>query len=109
MMIDSTVDPFINAYRDSLDRQRDLAMQNLDAQRRNDFATIMSNANVVGSMYSNFPQRDKIKYDTQTYMPSQIKTQQTYQTGLQKLRDNIISTSNQLKSINEAIAELNAA
>lgn len=108
-MINQDVDPFINAYRDSLERQRDLSMQNLDAQRRNDYRTIMSGANAAGMMYSNFPQRSKIQYDTQTYMPTQAKIQSTYQTGLQKLRQNIISTSNQLKSINDAIAELNSA
>lgn len=108
-MIDSTVDPFINAYRDSLERQRDLSMQSLDNTRRNDFATIMAGANKAGMLYSNFPQRDKIKYDTQSYMPSQIKIQQGYQTGLQKLRENTINMANQLKTINEAIAELNAA
>lgn len=108
-MIDKTVDPFINAYRESLERQKDLAMQSLGNQRRNDFQTIMSNANAAGMMYSNFPQRSKIQYDMQTFMPNQIKTQQTYQTGLQKLRENIINTSNQLKSINDAIAELNEA
>lgn len=106
-MIDSTVDPFINAYRDSLERQRDLAVQNLDATRRNDFATIMAGANKAGMMYSNFPQRDKIKYDTQTYMPERVKIQQTYQTGLDKLRGNTINLANQLKTINDAIAELN--
>ncbi len=108
-MINDTIDPFINAYRDSLQQQRDLAMQNLDNTRRNDYASIMSNANTAGALYSNFPQRDKIKYDTQTYQPNQIKIQQSYQTGLDKLRSNIISTANQLKTINEAIAELNAA
>ena len=108
-MLDSTVDPFIKAYRDSLDRQRDLSMQNLDATRRNDFATIMAGANKAGMLYSNFPQRDKIQYDTQTYLPNQVKIQSSYRTGLQKLRENIINTSNQLKTINEAIAELNAA
>ena len=107
-MISEEVDPFINAYRESLDRQKDLAMQNLENQRRNDFQTIMSNANSAGMMYSNSPQRSKIQYDMQTFLPNQIKTQNTYQTGLQKLRENIISTSNQLKSINDAIAELNA-
>ena len=107
-MINQELDPFINAYRDSIERQRDLAMQNLEAARKNDQRTIMSNANVAGALYSNFPQRDKIKYDTQTYLPSQVKIGQAYQTGLQKLRQNIIDTSNQLKTINEAIAELNA-
>jgi len=108
-MIDSTVDPFINAYRDSLERQRDLSMQSLDNTRRNDFATMMAGANKAGMLYSNFPQREKIKYDTQSYMPAQIKIQQGYQTGLQKLRENTINMANQLKTINEAIAELNAA
>ena len=108
-MIDSNVDPFINAYRDSLERQRDLSMQSLDNTRRNDFATIMAGANKAGMLYSNFPQRDKIKYDTQNYVPNQVKIQQGYQTGLQKLRENTISMANQLKTINEAIAELNAA
>lgn len=107
-MINEEVDPFINAYRQSLDRQKELAMQNLDNQRRNDFRTIMGTANTAGMMYSNFPQRSKIQYDTQTYMPSQVKIQSSYQTGLDKLRQNIISTSNQLKTINDAIAELNA-
>jgi len=60
-------------------------------------------------LYSNFPQRDKIKYDTQSYVPNQVKIQQGYQTGLQKLRENTINMANQLKTINEAIAELNAA
>lgn len=108
-MIDSNVDPFINAYRDSLERQRDLSMQSLDNTRRNDFATMMAGANKAGMLYSNFPQREKIKYDTQSYMPAQIKIQQGYQTGLQKLRENTINMANQLKTINEAIAELNAA
>ena len=107
-MIDETVDPFINAYRNSLERQRDLSLQNLNNQRTLDQRSIMTGANKAGMLYSNFPQRDKIKYDTQTYMPGQIKIQQGYQTGLQKLRENIINTSNQLKSINEAIADLNA-
>lgn len=108
-MINSDVDPFITAYRDSLERQRDMAMQNLNATRRNDFATMMAGANKAGMMYSNFPQRDKIRYDTQTYVPAQIKIQTGYQTGLQKLRENTINMANQLKTINDAIAELNAA
>lgn len=106
-MIDDTVDPFIKEYRDSLERQRDLRLQSLDNQRRNAQTSIMSGANKAGMMYSNFPQRSKIQYDTQTYLPGQVKIQQGYQTGLQKLRENIINTSNQLKTINEAIADLN--
>ena len=103
----SNVDPFISQYRDALERQRDLSMQSLDNTRRNDFRNIMAAANTAGMMYSNFPQRSKIQYDTSTYMPSQARIQSTYQTGLDKLRSNTVNLSNQLKSINEAIAELN--
>lgn len=106
-MINDTVDSFVTQYRDALERQRDLSKQNLDITRKNDFANIMGAANAAGMMYSNFPQRSKIQYDTQSYMPNQTKIQTSYQTGLDKLRSNIVSMSNQLKSINEAIADLN--
>ena len=98
-MINDTIDPFINAYRDSLDRQRDLANQNLANNRRNQFTNIMSGANKAGMLYSNFPERANI--------PSVAKIQQTYQTGLDKLRSNTINLANQLKTINDAIADLN--
>ena len=108
-MIDSEIDPFILNYRDSLARQRDLANQNMANERRLAQTQIMSTANEGGMMYSNFPERAKIQYDTQTYLPNTIKVQQTYQTGLQKLRENTLNLANQLKSVNEAIAELNEA
>lgn len=103
----SNVDPFITQYRDALERERDLGMQNLDNTRRNDYRTIMGNANTSGMLYSNFPERTKIQYDTSNYMPGQTKIQNTYQTGLDKLRSNVVSLSNQLKNVNDAIADLN--
>ena len=106
-MINDKVDPFVSQSRDALERQRDLSYQNLDNTRRNDFANIMGAANTAGMMYSNFPQRSKIQYDTSTYMPAQTKIQNTYQTGLDKLRSNVVNLSNQLKNINDAIADLN--
>ena len=106
-MINDTVDPFILQYRDAIERQRDLSTQNIDNQRRNDFAGIMSGANTAGMMYSNFPQRSKIQYDTTTYQPNQVTIQNTYRTGLDKLRSNTLNLYNQLKSINESIADLN--
>ena len=102
-MIDSEIDPFILNYRDSLERQRDLANQNMANERR------LAQTQIMSMMYSNFPERAKIQYDTQTYLPNTIKVQQTYQTGLQKLRENTLNLANQLKSVNEAIAELNEA
>ena len=108
-MIDSEIDPFILNYRDSLERQRDLSNQNMANERRLAQTQIMSTANEGGMMYSNFPERAKIQYDTQSYLPNTIKVQQTYQTGLQKLRENTLNLANQLKSVNEAIAQLNEA
>lgn len=108
-MINENIDPFILNYRDALERQRNLNQQNIENERKLTQTQIMSSANDRGMMYSNFPERAKIQYDTQTYLPNTIKTQQTYQTGLQKLRENTINLSNQLRSVNEAIAELNEA
>lgn len=98
---------FIANYRNELDRQRDLGMQNLDNNRRNQFQNIMGAANTAGMMYSNFPERSKMQYDTSAYLPSKIKLQQSYQTGLDKLRSNTTNYINQLASINEAISDLN--
>lgn len=98
---------FIANYRNELDRQRDLGMQNLDNNRRNQFQNLMGSANTAGMMYSNFPERAKMQYDTSTYLPSKIKLQQSYQTGLDKLRSNTTNYINQLASINEAISDLN--
>ena len=108
-MINDKVDPFINQYRDALERQRDLNYQNIENTRRNDFAGIMSGANTAGMMYSNFPQRTKIQYNTTNYQPNIIKAQNTYRTGLDKLRSNTINLYNQLKSINESISDLNSS
>lgn len=98
---------FIANYRNELDRQRDLGMQNLDNNRRNQFQNLMGSANTAGMMYSNFPERAKMQYDNSTYLPSKIKLQQSYQTGLDKLRSNTTNYINQLASINEAISDLN--
>lgn len=106
-MINDKVDPFITQYRDALERQRDLSKQYIDNQRRNDFAGIMSNANTAGMMYSNFPQRSKLQYNTSTYEPNLVKIHNTYTTGLDKLRSNTLNLYNQVASINEAIANLN--
>ena len=55
---------FIDSYRESLDQQRDLGMQNLENNRRNQFQNIMAGANKAGMLYSNFPERARIQYDT---------------------------------------------
>ena len=105
----NNVDEFIKAYRDSLKAQRDSNLKQLQQQRKNYMSSIMGAANRRGMMYSNFPQRDKIRYDTESYMPAQVKIQQGYQTGLDSLRNNAINLWNKLQAYNESISDLNAA
>ena len=100
------INDFYKAYRDYIDQQRDKGLINLENKRRNDFQSIMSGANTVGMMYSNFPKIAKIKYNTSTYEPAKMKLQETYQTGLDKLRSNIVNYINQLAEINEETAKL---
>ena len=101
-------DPYIQAYRDSLQEQYDATKANIDQQRSNDFATLMAQANTKGMMYSNFPERSKIQYDTATYMPAIVNARTTYQTGLDKLRSSGVQLANQIRSIEEKIADLNS-
>lgn len=99
---------FYQNYRDSLDRQYQTSLQNLAQQRKNAQASIMSGANKVGMMYSNFPEKSKIQYDQNTYQPAQIKLHNTYQTGLDSLRQNILNYQNSIADIQESIAHLNS-
>lgn len=108
MLDESQVKTFYQNYRDSLDRQYQSALQSLNQQRKNAQASIMSGANKVGMMYSNFPARSKIQYDQQTYQPAQIKLQTSYQTGLDTLRNNILKYQNNIAEIQDSIAHLNS-
>lgn len=98
---------FIDEYRDALGVQRDLSLQNLENARRNAYTNTMASANTAGMMYSNFPERAKIQYDTNVYQPGKIKIQNTYQTGLDKLRNNIVDTLNSIADLKDATAALN--
>ncbi len=108
MLPEDQVKDFYQKYRESLGRQYESALQTLDQQRRNAQTSIMSGANKAGMMYSNFPERSKIQYDMSTYTPAQIKLQNTYQTGLDTLRKNILNYQNSIKDIQDAINTLNA-
>lgn len=103
----NNINTFVENYRKALGQQYDAGVAALEQQRRNDQQAIMAGANKAGMLYSNFPERSKIQYDTQTYYPGLIKARQSYQSGLDKLRANVINLYNQNKSINEAIADLN--
>lgn len=99
---------FYKNYRESLSRQNEVGKQNLWQQRRNAQASIMSGANKAGMLYSNFPERSKIQYDTQSYEPAVVKLQTSYQTGLDALRNNILKSQNSIREIQENIAHLNS-
>lgn len=99
---------FYKNYRESLSSQYENAKNLLEQQRRNAQTTIMSGANKAGMLYSNFPTRQKVDYDTSTYQPAQVKLYNTYATGLQTLRDNIAKYQNSIAEIQDSIAHLNS-
>lgn len=103
----NNLDEFYKNYRETLGNVYDTTVQSLDQQRRNAQTSIMSAANKAGMMYSNFPARDKLKYDVGTYQPALIKAQQSYQTGLQTLRENALKTVNNIRNLQEQIQHLN--
>lgn len=104
----SQIKDFYQNYRNSLDRQYQSAMQALDQQRKNIQASVMSGANKAGMMYSNFPARSKIQYDQNTYQPAIIKLNNSYRTGLDTLRNNILKYQNSIAEIQDSIAHLNS-
>lgn len=104
----NNINDFIKNYRDALKAQNEADAKALNTARENAQTSIMSNANRAGLMYSNFPEINKIKYDTQTFYPALIKAQQSYQTSLDKVRKNAINLFNTNKSIQEAINDLNS-
>lgn len=101
------INAFIKAYRDSLKAQRDSNIKQLQQQRKNYFASLMGAANRRGMMYSNFPQRDKINYNANSYDPALVKVQASYQTGLDTLRNNAVNLWNKIRSYEEATDDLN--
>lgn len=106
MEIDDTKNFFENlrdAYKVQYDTQRNL----LDEQRRQQQAATMSQANTAGMLYSNFPQRTMLQYDTQTYNPALVKLRSGYQTGLDDLRSKGTQLANSILTTQEAISDLN--
>lgn len=99
---------FIKNLRTALTESYDYGVKALDNQRALDQAAIMNKANKAGVMFSNIPQRMKIQYDTNTYMPNQIKLQQSYQTGLDSLRQKGINAANQVAYYQQMINHYNS-
>lgn len=105
----NNVNEFVKAYRDSLRDNYTANVNQIEQQRRNDEASIMANANRAGMMYSNFPARDKMKYEAETYLPNRQSAFTSYQTGLDKLRSNAVNAYNNIRSIEDAISDLNSS
>lgn len=103
----ANLDEFIKAYRNSLTRQYDANRALVDNTRDRYEASIMANANARGMAYSNFPQRQKMQYQMETYMPNVVNARNTYQTGIDKLRSTAVDVANEIKTIEQAIADLN--
>lgn len=108
MYTDEQLQDFYKNYRENLSRQYEVSQQDLSQQRRNAQQSIMAGANKAGMLYSNFPQREKIKYDMNTFQPAFIKLFNTYNTGLNSLRTNALKYQNSIKDIQDAIAHLNS-
>ena len=103
----NNLNDFVKNYRDALKNAYTANVSQIEQQKRNDEASIMAQANAKGMMYSNFPERSKMQYQSQTYLPKLQSAFTTYQTGLDKLRSNAVNTYNNIKSIEEAIRDLN--
>lgn len=102
----NAVNDFINSYRDTMKQNYDDNVAQIQQQKRNDFASIMSQANKRGMMYSNFPERSKIQYEADTYLPNLRSAYTTYQTGLDKLRSSALNAYNNVKETEDQIAHL---
>lgn len=98
---------FMSNYRTALEDQRTADMNALDNQRNLAYTGIMTGANRRGLLHSNFPTRDKLRYDVETYEPARVKIQQSYQTGLDTLYNNAAKYLNQIKKYREQTADIN--
>lgn len=102
------INDFYKSYRDSMEQDYHKTLNDLKRQRLNDYTSIMSQANKRGMMYSNFPERSKYQYETNTYDPKVVEAYKTYQTGLDKLRSDALGSYNAIKLMQEQIAHLNS-
>lgn len=98
---------FVNNLRTALQESYASGIANLENQRFLDQSAIMNKANKAGVMFSNIPQRMKIQYDTNTYMPNQVKLRQSYQSGLDSLRNAGVNAANQVAYYQQMIDHYN--
>ena len=108
MYSDEQIQDFYKNYRESLSSQYENSKNLLEQQRSNAQKSIMGGLNKGGMLYSNFGQREQLKYDQSTYQPAQTKAFTSYQTGLNQLQNNILKYQNSIADIQDAIAHLNS-
>lgn len=108
MYSDNELQDFYKNYRESLSSQYENAKNALEQQRRNAQSGIMAGANKGGMLFSNFTERAKTQYDAETYQPNTVTLYNTYQSGLDSLRNNIAKYQNSIRDIQDAIAHLNS-
>lgn len=108
MYENNEIQDFYKNYRESLSSQYENAKNLLEQQRRNAQQSIMAGANKSGMLYSSFVPREKIKYDTTVYSPAVTNLYNTYRTGLDTLRNNILKYQNSIAEIQDSIAHLNS-
>lgn len=101
----SILDQFMSNYTAALQNQYEAEQARLNQERANAQTSIMSNANVGGTLYSNLTGRDKVKYDTNTYLPGMQQAYTTYQTGLNDMRAKAAQLANTLKGYEEQSAD----
>lgn len=104
-----TIKPFFEQYRDAQKVQYDTQKNLLDEQRRQQQASIMSQANQAGMLYSSVPTRTLIQYDTNTYLPKLTELRSSYQSGLDSIRQQGVDLANQIRYYQEAMNDLNYA
>ena len=105
----NNLNDFVKNYRDALKNTYTSNLSQIEQQRLNDEASIMAQANARGMMYSNFPERSKMQYEVENYLPAREKAFTSYQTGLDKLRSNAVNTYNNIMSLEDAINDLNSS
>lgn len=101
------INQFVREYRDAMKQNYDAQVDSINQQNRNDRQGIMAEANKHGMMYSNFPERAKMQYQANTYLPNLRNAYMSYQTGLDKLRSNALGSYNAIKTLQDQIKDLN--
>ena len=101
------INTFVSNYRTALEDQYNANVSALENQRKLGQTGIMTGAVRTGLLHSSFVPIRKLRYDTETYEPALVKIQQSYQTGLNDLYNNVSEYYNKIKKYQQQIADYN--